>query len=160
MKKIFLSILSILVLLQITNCAGYKPIFQAQNLQFEIAEYSIKGNKVIGNRIYSKLYNLSQSNKSKNKAISVTIEVNKNKIRTVKNSAGKITEYKITLETKILLSDYLTNTKIVDDTFVNSITYKVQDQYSETVYVENQTIENLINKTYQELLMKFSENIK
>ena len=160
MKKIFLSILSILVLLQITNCAGYKPIFQAQNLQFEIAEYSIKGNKVIGNRIYSKLYNLSQSNKSKNKAISVTIEVNKNKIPTVKNSAGKITEYKITLETKILLSDYLTNTKIVDDTFVNSITYKVQDQYSETVYVENQTIENLINKTYQELLMKFSENIK
>tara|TARA_Y100001970_G_C13831906_1_gene650150 strand:+ start:154 stop:636 length:483 start_codon:yes stop_codon:yes gene_type:complete len=160
MKKIFLSILSILVLLQITNCAGYKPIFQAQNLQFEIAEYSIKGDKVIGNRIYSKLYNLSQSSKSKDKAISVTIEVNKKKIPTVKNSAGKITEYKITLNTKILLSDYLTNTKIVDDTFVNSITYKVQDQYSETVYVENQTIENLVNKTYQELLMKFSENIK
>ena len=37
--------------------------------------------------------------------------------------------------------------------------YKVQDQHSETVKLENQTIENLINTTCQDLLIKLSENL-
>ena len=42
---------------------------------------------------------------------------------------------------------------------LSSSSYKVQDQHSETIKLENRTIENLINKTYQDLLIKLSENI-
>jgi len=35
----------------------------------------------------------------------------------------------------------------------------VQDQYSETLKLENKSIENLIDKTYKEFLIKLSEGI-
>ena len=38
-----------------------------------------------------------------------------------------------------------------------SSSYKVQDQYSDTKEIENRAIENLINKTHQDLLIKISE---
>jgi hypothetical protein len=53
----------------------------------------------------------------------------------------------------------VTENEILNDTFSFSSTYKVQDQFSETIKLENQTIENLIEKTYQNLLIKLSENL-
>jgi len=62
MKKIAYLIISIIFLNFINACAGYKPIYTT-DLQFEIADYSIKTNKKLGRQIYSKLYNLCKSNK-------------------------------------------------------------------------------------------------
>ena len=61
MKKI---IYSFLLLLFLNACAGYKPIFTSTNLQFEITNYSVEGNKTLGNKIYDKLNRLSKSNKN------------------------------------------------------------------------------------------------
>ena len=60
---------------------------------------------------------------------------------------------------KINVVDYLTDEQILNQTFNSSITYKVQDQYSETIKLENRSMENLINKIYEELLIRLSENI-
>ena len=49
--------------------------------------------------------------------------------------------------------------KILNHTFSYTSVYKVQDQYSETKKLENKIIEDLINKTYQNLLIKLSESI-
>ena len=46
MKKITYLIVSIILLNLIYACAGYKPIFST-NIQFEIANYSIKSNKKV-----------------------------------------------------------------------------------------------------------------
>ena len=160
MKKIAYLIISIIFLNFISACAGYKPIYTT-NLQFEIADYSIKTNKELGRQIYSKLYNLSKSNKknSETKSITVVIDVTKNKTATVKDSAGKVLEYKILLSGSIIIDDYLTNDKILNQSFSLSSVYKVQDQYSETIKLENKIIEDLINKIYQNLLIKLSESI-
>ena len=72
---------------------------------------------------------------------------------------SEILEYKINLNTKVIVKNYLTNDTLLDKNFITSSSYKVQDQYSETIKLENKAIENLINKTYQELLIKLSENI-
>ena len=85
--------------------------------------------------------------------------MSKDKNATSKNSAGKILEYKITLKTEVKVTDSITDDKILNETFVSSLTYKMQNQYSDTVNLENTTIENLINKIYKELLIKFSENL-
>ena len=77
----------------------------------------------------------------------------------MKNSAGKILEYKISLNTTVKVTNYLTDDKILDSEFALSSSYKVQDQHSETIKFENKSTENLINQTYQELLIKLSENI-
>ena len=161
MKKITSIIIFFILLIFINSCAGYKPIFGSSNLQFEIADYSIGGDEKLGNQIYSKLYNFSRSNKNQEDitSIFITINVLKEKNATVKNSAGKILEYKISLNTTVKVRNYLTNDKILDSEFALSSSYKVQDQHSETIKFENKSTENLINQTYQELLIKLSENI-
>ena len=161
MKKITYLIFTFVLLIFISGCAGYKPIFGSANLQFKIANYSIEGNKILGNKIYSKLYSLSKSKKDGQNARSIDLLINasKNKNATSKDSTGKILEYKITLNTKIKVTDSITEEKILNKTFTMSLNYNVQNQYVDTVNLENKSIENLINKTYQELLIELSKDI-
>ena len=161
MKKIFCQTFSLILLIFVNGCVGYEPIFGSTNLQFEIADYSVKGNKILGNKMYSKLYGLSKSKKDDQnlRSIDLVIGISKDKKATTKDSAGKILEYKITLNTDIKVTDFLTKDKILDQIFISSLTYKVQNKYSDTANLENQSIENLLNKTYQELLIRLSQNI-
>ena len=161
MKKITYPIFSFILLIFINGCAGYEPIFSSTNLQFEIADYSIRGNKVLGNKIYSKIYSLSKYKKNDQnlRSVNLVIKVSKDKNVTTKDSTGKILQYKITLNTDIKVTDFITKDKILNQIFVSSLTYKVQDKYSDTVNLENQSTENLIDKTYQELVIKLAQNI-
>ena len=161
MKKIINTLVTLLFLANITACAGYKPIFSSSNLDFEITEYSISGNKKIGNQIYSQLNNLSKTNSDKSTAKSIYVMINSSvkKDATAKNSAGKILGYKINLSTAVTIKNLMTGKIIVNENFSYSSTFKTQDQFSETKKIENRSLESLINKTYQDLLIKISENI-
>ena len=161
MKKIPYLFISFIILIYIGACAGYKPIFSSSNLEFIITDYSILGDKKLGNQIYSKLYNLSKSTKktSETKNIYLLINVSKDKKATAKDSTGKILGYKINLSTTITIKDVMTGNKILNENFSFSSAYKAQDQYSETIKLENQTTQNLINNTYQDLLIKLSANL-
>ena len=158
MKKI---IYSFLLLLFLNACTGYKPIFTSTNLQFEITNYSIEGDKTLGNKVYAKLNRLSKSNKNEDNTrnISFLINATKNKKAGAKDNAGKILSYKITLNTKIEVKDTMTDEIILKQTFVSSTSYKVQDQSSDTAKLENKYTDNLIDKTYRELLIQLSQNI-
>ena len=91
MKKITSITVLFILFICINSCAGYKPIFGSSNLQFEIADHSIGGDRKLGNQIYSKLYNFSQSIKNQENItkIFITINVSKeinNVLKYVKNS--------------------------------------------------------------------------
>ena len=161
MKKITYPIFSFILLILINGCVGYKPIFSSTDMQFQIANYSIEGNKALGNKIYFKLHNLSKSakNNQNSKSIDLVIKVSKDKNATVKDSAGKILQYNISLYTDVKVTDFITKEKILDQIFSSSLTYKVQDKYSDTVDLENRSIENLLDKTYQELIIRLAQNI-
>ena len=161
MKKILYFLISFIILINIGACAGYKPIFGSSNLEFKIADYSISGDKNLGNQIYSKLYDLSRSTKktSESKNIYILIDTSKKKNATAKDSAGKILGYKINLSALITIKDVMTGSEILSENFSFSSTYKAQDQYFETVKLETQTTQNLINNIYQDLLIKLSANL-
>jgi len=158
MKKILYLLISFIILINIGACAGYKPIFGSSNLEFKIAEYSISGDKKLGNKIYSKLYDLSRSTKktSETKNIYLLINVSKDKNATAKDSAGKILGYRINLSTTITIKDVMTGNEILNENLSFSTTYNAQDQYSETIKLENQTTQNLIYNIYQDFFIKFS----
>ena len=158
MKKITYLIISLIFLSFINACAGYKPIYTTTNLQFEIADYSIKTNKKLGRQIYNKLNNLFKSNKknAETKSVTIIIDTTKNKNATVKDSAGKVLEYSVVLSSSIIINNYLTGDEILNQTFSYSSTYKVQDRHSDTIKFENKSIEDLIDKIYQNLLIKMS----
>tara|TARA_Y100000590_G_C15602536_1_gene970665 strand:- start:701 stop:1186 length:486 start_codon:yes stop_codon:yes gene_type:complete len=161
MKNINSTIIYFILFIFVTSCAGYEPIFSSSNLKFQIANYKIKGDRKLGNQIYSKLFNLSNLNKNnpEAKSLYISMEITKEKHATVKNSAGKILEYKISLNSNITIKDFLTRNEILTQNLNPSLSYKVQDQYSETVVLEKKTEENLINKIYENLIIKMSENI-
>ena len=161
MKKITYLIFTIVFLILVSGCSGYKPIFASKNLQFNISEYSIEGNKILGKKIYSKLNRLSKSNKDDQniRAINLLINSSKYKNSTAKDSAGNVVAYKITLKTKIEVTDFMTDDKILDQTFTSSVSYNVQSRQSDTLKLENRSIDNLIDKTYADLLIKLSQNI-
>ena len=161
MKKIYYLISLFVLLILINGCAGYERIFSSTNLQFNISSSTIEGDKQLGNIIYSKLYNISKTKKNGQniKNIDVYINITKEKTATSKDSAGKVLEYKITLETEIKLTDFTTEEKILDQIFSSSTSYKIQSQHSDTITLENKSIENLIDGTYQELLIRLSQII-
>jgi len=158
MKKIINLVFLLTLVISINQCSGYKPIFESSSINFQISNYLIEGNKILGNKIYAKLLNLS-TNKKEAINIDIIINISKSKNATSKDSAGKILGYKITLSSKIIVKDFKNSNELVNHTFVSTQSYKIQDQYSDTLALENQSIESLINKTYQELLIKLSENI-
>ena len=162
MKKIiFLTVVSTILFILHGGCTGYKPIYATSNFDFKIEEHSIKGDGKLGNLIYRKLNNISLSNKNNPKArrIILSIETSKEKKPKVKNNAGKVLEYQIYLNTNINMTNYLTYKTIIKQNFNYSISYKVQDEHSDTIKMENQNIENLVNKAYQDILLKISQSV-
>ena len=61
--------------------------------------------------------------------------------------------------TKVIIKNYLTNENILNRNFILSTSYKAQKQYSETIKLETKSVEDLLNQTYQELIIKLSERI-
>ena len=161
MRKISYLIILLIFLINIGACTGYKPIFSSSNLEFKISDYSILGDKKLGNQIYSKLYNLSRSTKktSEVKNIYLLINASKNKNATAKDGTGKILGYRINLSITITIQDVMTGNEILNENFSFSSVYKAQDQYFDTVKLEKQTTENLIENLYQDLLIKLSANL-
>ena len=160
MKKIILfPIISIILFVFNASCTGYTPIYATSNFNFKIEEHSIKGDTKLGNLIYRKLNNISLSNKNNPKArsIELSIETTKERKPTVKDSSGNILEYEISLNTDIVINDFLSGEEIMKQNFNYSISYKVQDEHSDTIKLEDQNILNLINKTYQDSLIKISQ---
>ncbi len=158
MKKLRNLLFIGLVYTLINSCSGYEPIFSSKNLQFQINDYEINGDQIIGNKIFSKLNSLSKSDPSV-KSVSLKINSTKTKNPTVKNSAGKILEYKIIVNSEIIINDFITGEKILDQNFDSSLNYKVQNQYSDTLNLENRSIENLVNNIYQKILLVLSQKI-
>ena len=160
MKKIIRYTLLLSLFIFINSCAGYKPIFSTEDLNFKISNYLLEGNKQIGKQIYYKIYSISnKENVSNAQSLDITINVSKDKEATVKDSTGKILEYKILLDAKVTVKDYLTNKNLFTQNSSSSLSYRVQDQYSETIKIENRTIDNMVDKIFQDLLIKMGNII-
>ena len=161
MKKIIYSIFILSAVILINQCSGYKPIFSTTDIQFKIVDKEIKGNKLLGNKLYSKLNVLSKSknNEQKIRNVILILKVTKTKSPTSKDSSGKILEYKINLNTQVEAKDYITDKSLLKKNFNSSLNYKIQSKYSDTLTLEGKTINDLINKTYQDILFNLSKNI-
>jgi hypothetical protein len=161
MKKIIYLILSIFLLISVIGCAGYEPIFSSSKLSIKIVEHSIEGDKKLGTKIYSQLnrYFNSPNNNSEKKKVIILIDTKKDITPTVKNSAGKIIEYRVQIKTKLFMEDSVSNKELINYTINLSSSYKVQDQYFETKKIEAKTIDELLNKIYHNLLIKISETV-
>jgi len=161
MKKIInLSLYFILIIL-FAQCTGYKPIFGTKNINLKIANHTLKGDNFLANNIYNNLKRLTSAKKNEQniREIDISIDAARNKKALVKDSTGKIKEYKISISVNIKITDYFTDKLILEKTFSESTSYKVESNYSDTVATEERSVQNLLNNINQELLIGISENI-
>ena len=109
MNRISCLFVSLVLLVNIFACSGYKPIFSSNGSNFKIANFSIGGDKNLSKKIINKLIISFKINEDKKdtKNIDVFIKVIKNKKATSKDTAGKILEYKVQLNTEIIVKDYM-----------------------------------------------------
>lgn len=161
MKKInyIVSVLSCLVLFN--SCAGYDPIFKSTNVQFKIENHYISGDKSLGDKLYSKLDNMSKAQKDTANSTPIILFINleKKKEEMSADSAGKTIEYKIILNAEIEIKNSNNDEQIINKVFNSSTLYRVQDQYSETIKIENRTTAELIQKIYQDILISLAGKI-
>ena len=135
MKKIYSLILSLFLIIFINSCAGYKPLFNSSSLMINIKNHTIEGDQDLGKRIYLKLENLLKSkNKKDKKNINLFLDISKNKQPTIKDKSGKIAEYKITLNTIIIVKKYETEKLILNKNISNSINYRISAESSTTLH--------------------------
>lgn len=158
MKKINNLILGFFLIIYMAGCVGYEPIFKSKKLPLIISDYTIEGETLLANKIYSKLNGLLKTNDGNDdlKKIDITINVIKNKNIASKDSAGKILEYRINIDAKIEVTNTMNSNEILNQNFISSVTFKTQDQYSDTLKLEKKTVDDLINKIYQDFLIKLS----
>ena len=160
MKKKYLFFLPFILIFFTSACTGYKPIFNSSSLMIEIKDHKINGNKKLGERMYQKLSNLLKSkNKEGKKNIDLFIDISTNKESSAKDKSGKILEYRITLNTYIKVKNYDTENLIFDKNFSNSLSYKTQSEYSQSISSEDKIVDDLIEQTYQEFLITLIQNI-
>ena len=159
MKKLITLISSILIIVSVSGCGGYKPIFAIENINFQIANSLIKEDKKLGKKIYNKLFSLSKKDSSipGTKLIDLTIEVTEREEATIKDSSGKIKEYKVYLNTIIVIKDYLTGNTLLNENITSSSNYKIQNTRSETLSLKNKTIDTLSNNNFEKLLVLFTK---
>ena len=148
-KKILILILPIFLL---TGC-GYTPIYKnIKSVNFSIELEETTGDRIINNKIKSKLLSYTLENKDKNFIISFNSKYNKNIV--AKDTTGAATEYKIIIETEFNISSPNINKQI--KLVENFNMQKINDKLEEKDYEES--IKNsLTNIITRKLILRLSQ---
>tara|TARA_Y100001958_G_C21066698_1_gene427649 strand:- start:56 stop:514 length:459 start_codon:yes stop_codon:yes gene_type:complete len=148
-KKILILILPIFLL---TGC-GYTPIYKnIKSVNFSIELEETTGDRIINNKIKSKLLSYTLENKDKNFIISFNSKYNKNIV--AKDTTGAATEYKIIIETEFNISSPNINKQI--KLVENFNMQKINDKLEEKDYEES--IKNsLTNIITRKLILRLSK---
>ena len=144
-KLVHLTIL--LILFNFLSYCGYSPIFKAENLKFNVAEYSLEGDKKIGNKILSDIKKYSNKSDDNSEKLNFLINSSKTKEATIKNSSGKILEYKVTIKVSFQIINLTADNALINNSITQSTNFSVKDQYSETRGAEKKAVDNLLQKT-------------
>ena len=134
MKKLF----SFIIILMMTHC-GFTPLYDSKKkLDYNILITEIAGDKLINNLITNEIRKISDPN-SLNK-ITLKINTNYSKITISKNVKGSVSDYRMVMETNIMIDD---DKKITNFNFNEN-----QDITNISDIFEKKNYENNIKKNY------------
>tara|TARA_B100001758_G_C17982269_1_gene388777 strand:- start:39 stop:512 length:474 start_codon:yes stop_codon:yes gene_type:complete len=138
-----------LILPLLVFSCGYKKINETNEKYFHIQKIEILGDKKIGYLLKNEILLIS-SNSGKNK-INIQLDINKSKEIKTKDASGKVTKYKIILNTNMKIR-HMNNTKIIDKNFIKSINFDVAKNHSDTINKEKISTKNLGNQMAEDII--------
>ena len=149
MKKLF----SFIIILMMTNC-GFTPLYDSKKkLDFNVLITEIAGDKLINNLITNEIRKISDPN-SLNKII-LKIKTNYSKITISKNVKGSVSDYRMVMETNIMIDD---DKKVTNFNFnENQDITNISDIFEKKNY-ENNIIKNYAISVARNLNLKLLNN--
>ena len=145
MKKIIL----ISLLLFLSNCTGYKPIFTSDQTNFHIEKIEISNdNKLVRKLIKSlKPYSVDNGKQS----ITLKLDLNKQENVIMKDAKGDPASYEIKIELNV---DVITKDDTNKLNFKENFTFNNQSNKFELNQYKKNTETNLINKILEKLMLE------
>ena len=139
MKKIFI----LFVILIIPHC-GFSPVYQSNQINYQINIDKIEGDKIINNKIKSEIERISDKNVQK--IFNIQINTKYEKIIAAKNSKGSITDYLLIASATFIISDNIKKETIVFQ--------EKQNIKNNSDFVEQRNYENTIKKNFADSFVK------
>ena len=139
MKKIFI----LFVILIIPHC-GFSPVYQSNQINYQINIDKIEGDKIINNKIKSEIERISDKNVQK--IFNIQINTKYEKIVAAKNSKGSITDYLLIATATFIISDIDKKETIVFQ--------EKQNIKNNSDFVEQRNYENTIKKNFADSFVK------
>ena len=139
MKKIFI----LFVILIIPHC-GFSPVYQSNQINYQINIDKIEGDKIINNKIKSEIERISDKNVQK--IFNIQINTKYEKIVAAKNSKGSITDYLLIATATFIISDNKKKETIVFQ--------EKQNIKNNSDFVEQRNYENTIKKNFASSFVK------
>jgi len=146
MKKLHL----IILILIISSCSGYKPIFSSKDINFFINEITIPENDRISFKIKKKLkpYTLKETNRDE---ININIESYKKLNIIAKDNKGDASMFNLIVISNInLLSDNILQKNYK---FTEKFTFKNQENKFELEQYKTSLENELIDKIFEKLIL-------
>ena len=139
MKKIFI----LCVILIIPHC-GFSPVYQSNQINYQINIDTLDGDKIINNKIKSEIERISDKNVQK--IFNIQINTKYEKIVAAKNSKGSITDYLLIASATFIISDNNKKETIVFQ--------EKQNIKNNSNFVEQRNYENTIKKNFASYYVK------
>ena len=139
MKKIF-----ILYLILIIPHCGFSPVYQSNQINYQININKIEGDKIINNKIKSEIERISDKNVQR--IFNIQINTKYEKIVAAKNSKGSITDYLLIATATFIISDNEKKETIVFQ--------EKQNIKNNSDFVEQRNYENTIKKNFAASFVK------
>ena len=139
MKKNFVNIVLLFVLVFLTNC-GYSPLLVSNKIDFNIADMSFEGERKINNYIENSLNNQIRPKKSM-KSFDLKIKSSFEKTITNKDNSGDPKNYNLKLITSIIAIS--NNSETASKTFEKNISLSAQNKKIDERELEKKYIKDL-----------------
>ena len=139
MKKIFI----LCVILIIPHC-GFSPVYQSNQINYQINIDKIEGDKVINSKIKSEIKRISE--KDAKKVFNIQINTKYEKIIAVKNSKGSVTDYLLVATATFIIS--------YNDKKETIVFQEKQNIKNNSDFVEQRNYENTIKKNFAASFVK------
>ena len=122
---------------------GFKPINQRDNKLIYFKNINIVGEQRVSYLIKNNLLLISD-NDSENK-YNVLVTITKDKNSKIKNTAGRVTRYTLSLKANLELTNLADNNEL-QKTFVRTADFNVENIHSDTISNQNRVTKNLVQQ--------------
>ena len=141
------NIFCIVLMLLITECADYKPLYSVDKSSFNIGKIDYEGDDIsIAKKIGKNLKNIIRT-KDDGRKINMTISCKKNKKTATKDTKGTTTNFEMRIVINVMATEASSNEVLLDKEYIFQKIYQNKSTASETANLESKIIDETVAET-------------